>query len=390
MTRRLPNLLYAGDIPVEASYQSSIQLHRLLGAYPRESLCILETREPPSQPARRLPGVRYHALPVANRARLRGSLSGPYRLWLTATVAQRAADALQIVDGFQPDAILTIGSGFGWLVAAAIAQRLAIPLHFIAHDDWPKPSSLDAAFRGWLQARYGHVYREAQSRLCVSPFMIEEFERRYGVRGDLLYPVRAADDQARAGAAIRALSADEPIVIAFGGGSGSHVMPGLRTLAQALSGVAARVMLFGPFDKAKQQELRSLFAGFEFRGLVSPAEMIDGARHVDLLFAPMAFDAASRDNMTVSFPSKLADYTAAGVPILIHAPPYSSAARWAERHHDAAAVVTVDDRSTLRDKIAALKCDRAARQALAAGAIRAGDACFSLGAGRALFEGALQ
>ena len=390
MTRRLPNLLYVGDIPVEASYQSSIQLHRLLGAYPPERLRILETREPSSQPARRLAGVRYHALPVANRARMRGASSAAYRVWLTATVSRRAADALRMVERFQPEAILTIGSGYGWLAAAPIARRLAVPLTFIAHDDWPKPSGLDAAFGGWMRSRYGQVYRQARSRLCVSPFMIEEFERRYGVGGDLLYPVRAGgEDHPRANTTARAIAATEPIVIAFGGGSGSHVMPGLRTLAKAVSGIDARVVVFGPFDPVKQQELRALHAGFEFRGLVSPAEMIAGARDADLLFAPMAFDAGSRDNMTVSFPSKLADYTAAAVPILIHAPSYSSAVRWAERHQDAAAVVTDDNPGPLRATIAALKADQAARCALAAGAARAG-ACFDLAAGRAILEGALQ
>ena len=94
----------------------------------------------------------------------------------------------------------------------------------------------------------------------------------------------------------------------------------------------ARAVVFGPFNAAKQDELRSLASAFEFRGFVSHHAMMDGLRQTDLSFAPMTFDAASRDNMAVSFPSKLADYTAAAVPILILGPPDCSAARWAETH----------------------------------------------------------
>ena len=197
MTGRLPKPLNVGDIPVEASYQSSIQLHRLLSGYPSDALRVLETRAPVSAADRRLPGVAYHSLPIANAGRLRGMFGGVYRLWLTATASQRAAQALSMVADFSPEAILTIGSGFGWLLAAEIAERLGVPLHLIAHDDWPKPAGIDGALIDWSRARFGRAYRQATSRLCVSPFMVDEFARRYGVRGDLLYPVRSAADGVR-------------------------------------------------------------------------------------------------------------------------------------------------------------------------------------------------
>ena len=45
----------------------------------------------------------------------------------------------------------------------------------------------------------------------------------------------------------------------------------------------------------------------------------------------------------VSFPSKLADYTATGVPLLVMGAVYSSAVRWAREFDGAAAVVVEDD-----------------------------------------------
>ena len=58
----LPRLLYVGDVPVEASYHGSALLYRLLDGYPADRLRIIEAGTALSQPARRLPGVRYEDL----------------------------------------------------------------------------------------------------------------------------------------------------------------------------------------------------------------------------------------------------------------------------------------------------------------------------------------
>jgi hypothetical protein len=116
--------------------------------------------------------------------------------------------------------------------------------------------------------------------------------------------------------------------------------------------------------------------------------MMTGLRQADVLFAPMTFAPRSRDNMSVSFPSKLADYTAAGVPILIHAPAHSSAVCWAHMYHPVAVVVNVDDPTMLADAIVGLRTDRVLRQQLADRARQVGDACFDFTAGRAVFESA--
>jgi hypothetical protein len=44
--------------------------------------------------------------------------------------------------------------------------------------------------------------------------------------------------------------------------------------------------------------------------------------------------------MQISFPSKLVDYTATGLPLLVCGPDYCSAVRWARRQGEIAEVVT--------------------------------------------------
>jgi len=62
-----PGLLYVGDVPVESTYHGSALLHRLLASYPTEKLTIIETGTTASQPARRLPNVRYVSYPIGEQ-----------------------------------------------------------------------------------------------------------------------------------------------------------------------------------------------------------------------------------------------------------------------------------------------------------------------------------
>jgi glycosyltransferase involved in cell wall biosynthesis len=381
-----PRLLYIGDLPVEDTHHSSAQLYRLLQTWPASALRVVETRPRPSAADRRLKAVAYDSLPIADPRGLRHGRRGLYSLWLCDSVSSRCDRFVRVAEEFGAEAVLTIGSGFGWLAAAEVARRLRLPLHFIAHDDWPKLEGIDRMFDAALRRRFEAVYRRARSRLCISPFMIEDFERRYGCSGTWLAPIRA-DGEPPAAPAPRPLGDDEVIVIGYGGGSGAHVMPGLEMLARAIGPHRARLMLYGPFTSARQAALRAFAPVTEFHGLVSSEAMMTGLLACDLLFVPMSFDADARDNMRVSFPSKLAEYTALGLPILVHAPAESSASRWA-RDTGAAAVSVVDDPEALRDTLFHLARDQAHRAQLSQRA-RAASAQFDAAAGRAVFEAAV-
>ena len=56
----------------------------------------------------------------------------------------------------------------------------------------------------------------------------------------------------------------------------------------------------------------------------------------------MSFAASDRANMEMAFPSKLADYTATGVPLLIYGPSYCSAVAWARENPGVAEVVEAE------------------------------------------------
>ncbi|HUQ86228.1 MAG TPA: glycosyltransferase [Vicinamibacterales bacterium] len=384
----LPRLLYLADVQVESSQHGSALIFRALETYPPDRLRIVETAAT-SLPERRLPGVRYASLPIGRRRWLNTRLHGIYSAWLTWRAAQRADRVVSALSGFEVEAVATVGHGFGWITAAEVAQRLGVPLHLIVHDDWPRSSAIVEPCRPFLERTFGRVYRGAASRLCVSPFMAEEYERRYGAAGSLMYPSRSKECPVFAAKAPRFIG-DEDMVIGYGGNSSPLLVESLRQLAATLPGTRTRLALFGGFDEDAKRRLLAESPAITFHGFVPFDEMIRRLREIaDVLFVPMTFGAEQMDNMKISFPSKLTDYTATGLPLLIHAPAYSSAVRWARGEDGVAEIVDETGEAPLRAAIARLREDADRRARLAANAVTAGHRYFGSAAARAALTRAL-
>ena len=193
-----------------------------------------------------------------------------------------------------------------------------------------------------------------------------------------------------AAAAPRELQAGEKLVIGYGGNGCPEVVSCLRILAQVLAGANARLSIFGPFAEAVQRELLAISPAITFHGMVPYRQMIEGLRATaDLLFVPMAFGDESRDNMIVSFPSKLTDYTATGRPLLIYGPSYCSAVRWARLNQDVAEVVDQVDPDRLLKSLHQLRTCPSRRLVLAERAVEVGAQCFDASSAREVLHAVL-
>ena len=387
----LPRLLYVGDVPVEASYHGSALLYRLLQTYPKDRLRIIESGMELSLPERRLSQVTY--FPALQ----------PFRRWfntrlnrwlyillsLRATVFTRGVS--KAVGDFQPEAVLTVAHGFSWLTAATYARRRRLPLHFIVHDDWPRIVGHWPLISGWVDRQFALCYREAVSRLCVSPFMVEDYERRYSTRGTVLYPGRAADCPVFDGFPPRLSQHRKQLVGAYAGSinSGSYV-ESVKSLAHALARVGGKLLLFGPHTletlAVGQLKLPNVFAG----GLLPSNELINRLRsEADFLFVPMSSEGARSDaSLRTCFPSKLTDYTAAGLPILICGPEYCSAVRWARQNEPVAEVITSVNAAELQSALERLMKPEH-RAILATRALQVGSMQFSHAIAERVFHAAL-
>lgn len=385
---QLPRLLYAGDVAVEASFAGSALLYRLLQHYPVERLRIIESNLWPAQTSRQLPGVVYQRLQIGGTRLLATRFHDLYSRWLLGRARGWHRHLPRLLDGFAPQAVLTVGHGYAWMAGAAFAERERLPLHLIVHDDWPR--IVPRGLRARVDAQFARVYRQAASRLCVSPFMVEEYERRYEVRGTVMLPQRSATELDFAGAAPR-LQDEHRLVFAFAGTINS---PGtaavLRMLATVLASCGAELWIFGPLSTAAAAVSGLDLPNVRLKGLLAPAELSHQLRDAaDVLFVPMSFAESDQPNIRINFPSKLADYTAVGLPILICGPEDCSAVRWATANPGVAETITVERRAELQAAVDRLCGDRQLRLRLAETAQQVGRRDFAATAAEEIFHDAL-
>ena len=373
-----------GDVPVESTYHGSALLHRLLSDYPADRLTILETGTP-SQPSRRLKDVNYLSHPL-DRSRWLKTRFHPFAMvWFT----DRASSAALPLDDVEFDGVLTVAHGFGWLAAASLARKRNVPLHLMVHDDWPRAANVPRGCRNWLDRRFAEVYRQAQSRMVVSPAMQRDYETRYGATAEVLYPSRAAGLPIYADPPERLARNDHQFTIAFAGTINSPgYVKALIALHDALADAGGRLLIFGPLTPEQARDVGLDLPNVVVGGLLSWPELMRRLRdEVDALFVPMSFDVSDRSNMEMAFPSKLADCTAVGLPLLIYGPPYSSAVGWAKENAGVAEIV--ESQEGLAPGVQRLVNDPASRVDLGREALSVGEKYFAHDAVQSVFSGSI-
>jgi len=303
---------------------------------------------------------------------------------------RRAAKVRPLLGTFTADAVLTVAHGYSWVTAATFAKDAGIPLHLILHDDWPR--IVAPWLRPSVERAFTRVYRQAATRLCTSPYMKEDYERRYGAPGTVLLPYRAIDAPVFHGIAER-LSAPSrrPVFVFAGTINSAGYAQLLRDLAKQVATHQGELLIFGPLDCTQAAAWGLDLPNIRLGGLVKSDELLLRLRaDADVLFVPMSFAAADHDNMRMGFPSKLTDYTAVGLPLLIAGPADCSAVRWANAHPGIAEVVTAPDADALGPAIDRLCGDSSHRIALARVAQQVGNQDFSAATAAAIFHSALQ
>jgi glycosyltransferase involved in cell wall biosynthesis len=364
--------MYIGDVPVSQTMSGSILLWRLLDGYPDEALMIVETLA--SKPAARLPKVRYRTIfkPITRLTRSR--LSPIVAPILIATARARARVVKHLARRFEAQAILTVSHGVSWLMAAEVASQLKLPLHMINHDWWLQTVTVPRMLRGWLTRQFGLAYRQAQVRFCVSPQMAAYYQRKYNAEGCVLYPGRSR--QAAVWTAPPVRTGSRPFTLAYAGGIFYDCAAMLKGVASILRETNGRLVIFSDMDSEVVAGKGLAGNNIILRGFVSPAELTSVLRaEVDALLVTR--ERGMGINAIISFPSKLVEYTATGLPIIICAPLDSAAAAWESEHKGAALVVADGDVGGLRDALESLVQKEGLRRQLGEAALEHGEESFS-------------
>jgi glycosyltransferase involved in cell wall biosynthesis len=226
---------------------------------------------------------------------------------------------------------------------------------------------------------FSQYYRQALSRFCVSPGMEEKYRLMTGVQGTVLYPSRSSNCPAYAVPPSRlAKEVKQPTVVFAGTINGPGYIRALREMAEILIPLQGRLIIYGPLTKGQAKEAGLELPNVELGGLLQSDHLISRLRdEADLLYVPMSFSEKDRGNMEVSFPSKLTDYTACGVPLLIRGPGYCSAIRWVRENPGVAATVENEDRALLAQAVERIFRSVPSREKLAVIALQKGQEYFA-------------
>jgi glycosyltransferase involved in cell wall biosynthesis len=381
-----PRLVYFGDIPVSASSLGSAQVFRLLEEWPAGELLVLELHAR-TAPEDRLPNAAYRRVEIGLPTHRR---MGALRHLLEVG---RVADALAASLGdFRPDAVLTVAHSVEWLAAHRLARRLGVPLHLLVHDDGMCRRLSGRAALAWLnELAFGHVYRAAATRLCISPYMEAEYRARYGAAGTVLLPTAGHGIPDLSGAPSHGAGAG--LRIAFGGTVGD-LADDLATLGRLLAARGGKLLFYGAAGENR-------IAAAQLAERIGPvmevmpffASEADYLRHLranaDAAFLPMSYSRAQAEKMRLCFPSKITAYTLAGLPVIVRGPDYCSAVRWARETEPFAIVLDDPGEAALARALDDLAADAALRERLAAASLAAGERHFRAEVAQATFLAAI-
>jgi hypothetical protein len=151
----------------------------------------------------------------------------------------------------------------------------------------------------------------------------------------------------------------------------------LRPLALALKERGHSLLLYSNVGESGLKNYALDLPNVVSKPFVPFKQLIQRLRkEADVLVAPMSFESRLQRDMELCFPSKLADYTAVGLPLLVWGPSYCSAIRWARDNQSVAVVVDAPEGGPLVEGVQRLE-NESVRRTLAEKAIAAGNRYFS-------------
>jgi len=329
-------LIYSNEFPQTGS-AGGILLDRLFKDYPPELVRIVGPRpQRASAPVR----FRHHevAMPWSRFEHSRFNRSHRTLRSYGLVPLKQPGQVDQLLEGFQPEVVLTVMQHGTWYDSAMhYAKARSLPLVTIIHDDNEGFDRVHSFARGAQRKKDGAFYRFAVRRFCVSPEMEEEFSRRYGVRGEVLYPNRSEDLGPRDPEMNASLRTPGRLTIGFVGNPNYGYGEQLVKMLPAIREAGARLIVWGHAPGGAAAPLAQARDVVDLRGFVPSHEAWEAVkRECDAVVFPYLDPPGSMERMySIHFPSKLPEYLALGMPIVMVGPECATGVKWARRHSEA-------------------------------------------------------
>jgi glycosyltransferase involved in cell wall biosynthesis len=354
---------------------AGIILRRLLHDYPLHQLYLLTSSlsvaiaqgfdpiPPPSQ-TETAPQFRISLRFVNGIVRFLDFLMIPLITWKGASLARKKSVSSLLTFPWSP-----------FFVAAFFIHKLTrIPLHVYVMDDPLGMSSFSWTQSLIYRALMPRILRAAKTVWGVSAYTCENLQQRFGVPClPLLPPVDVEDFRhaCQARPESQRDAQDESIRIVYTGSVYAAQLDALKALVDALNGdqrhqgTSGRPVRLTLYTDRSRESLQSmgLYGPAVHSSFVNSREIPRVLASADILFLPFSFLPENEHITRTSFPTKIAEYLAGGVPILVHAPAYATVTRYCRENH-CALVVDEPDPAKLLAAVSALYFDRKLKEDL--------------------------
>jgi glycosyltransferase involved in cell wall biosynthesis len=333
---RIPRLLYVGEFPPSNHHGGAILLKRLLDNHPADCLTVITSNlgMKLSQTAD-LFQCRHIAFPMFGGSQFLwlGMLRGAANWLILALVALRA---VLVIRRQRVEALITIVQGRYYLAAALASWVTATPHITLVHDNFVSGNAGSLVLvKRVLRGLTATILRRAAHIYAVSPEMQRLVSRECGMESEIQMPSTTGPaGQAEAQAQVTRLGSP---VILFAGAISYTVIDCLDLLANMIASGQlkeygmpdAKLHLCATMTDAEMRKRGWNRPGIVARGWVPQSELPGELSSADILFLPYSFLESSREAVETAFPAKTADYLAAGKPVLVFGPKYSSLVRYA-------------------------------------------------------------
>lgn len=281
-----------------------------------------------------LEGIPYKSVLRPREAQVRhfprrlGSLECFFKETYTAsvTIPQLARQVRDFAARTKPDLIFCTLEGQTMIrLAAQMQKTLPLPMVTQVWDPpewWMRSNSVD----GWsiksILKTFSDVLRKSSAVAAASWSMAETYKREHGAN---TIPVVPGLPEAWAKQPAPRLNEGNKLVIGFCGQMYSKnewnaLLETLDALDWKVEGRDVEIRMLGREFELEGFSKRNI----HYLGWRDQVESIENLSQCDILYCPYFFDRELESTSRLSFPSKLTTYLAAGRPVLLHGPEYSS------------------------------------------------------------------
>jgi glycosyltransferase involved in cell wall biosynthesis len=374
----LPKMLVLSDEGPHLSSAGGIQLYRLLETYPANDLAVIARSDHSNS-------QKLHCQYRALRTPLRRLEQSRFHRWKRSLRAfgcvppVRLGRIDRLLGRFDPELVLCVMQHAAYYDTAwRFARSRQLPLIVIVHDVNEQFEPVLPFASAANQRRDGEFYRFASRRLCISPEMERFCAELYGARGDVQYPIRGRDLEARFVREAAVLKRPPQLTIGFVGNLNYGYGQELVRILPAFRASGTRLVIYSHPPGGSCAALLAERDVVDFRGFVPAPKAWSAVKSdCDAVILPYPNPAGVMEKLyRYHFPSKLPEYLSLGMPVIVTGPAYATGVAWALRSPGSSAVWTDPGHAAFVRELTELRENAEMRTKLAANGAKAGAAAF--------------